>query len=575
MEEVERIRTAAGAHARPVREIVALLTEGPQSLVGLIRASAVSRRGVQAVLDAARDDLVEDVSGVRLRPDAVAAYRERFGYVQLRRTAAGDPLAARLAEHAGLVAEVAELVAGAPEPRSALDHVPATPETVVRRALWLDSTFDLAGAHLLFVGDHDLTALAVTRLNPDAAATVVDLDERLLSYLDDQAPERRSRIRCLYADLRFGLPAAAYGCADVAFTDPPYTPDGVRLFVDAGLLGLRDRELGRVVLAYGFGEAHPTLGLKVQQALSARQVVFESILPDFNRYAGGGQAVGGASDLYVCRPTSRTWRAVETSGGGGGGGAGAGPANIYTHGPQSLEGEDSGADLAALAALSVAAAGPDSLSVAAAVMRAPGPGVEWAASSLRLSTVVGSGLPAAVTRRRRFAVAADLTGDPGPWLLRILLAANADRIALLVPNQHPDLTSEAAQHDLIALIGPKYDLRFRRNTPDSRTTVVEATTRRRATTPHGQLVRHLLDRAHGKIGNVWRDGLVAATRDEAAPALTRNQARARVEAAAADADGDTDLDATLMELPRHQLAGVFAAAAASADMPEPGPEQAA
>src|SRR5690606_19639160 len=79
-----------------------------------------------------------------------------------------------------------------------------------------------------------------------------------------------------------------------------------------------------------------------------------------------------------------------------------------------------------------------------------------AASRVRLGTVVGAGLPASVTGRDGVAVAVDLTGDPGPWLPRVLLAANADRLALLVPNQHPDLSSERAQRALTEVVGPKY-----------------------------------------------------------------------------------------------------------------------
>ena len=81
----------------------------------------------------------------------------------------------------------------APPPLPALDHVPATAATVARRALWLDGTFDLAGASVLCVGDHDLTSLALARLVPGVAVTVVDLDERVLAHIDEQ----RLGVRCL------------------------------------------------------------------------------------------------------------------------------------------------------------------------------------------------------------------------------------------------------------------------------------------------------------------------------------------------------------------------------------------
>ena len=64
---------------------------------------------------------------------------------------------------------------------AALDHVAATPETTVRRAVWLEATFDLAGRHLLCVGDHDLTSLAACRLVPELTATVLVFREGIRS----------------------------------------------------------------------------------------------------------------------------------------------------------------------------------------------------------------------------------------------------------------------------------------------------------------------------------------------------------------------------------------------------------
>src|SRR5258708_21475303 len=101
-----------------------------------------------------------------------------------------------------------------------------------------------------------------------------------------------------------------------------------------------------------------------------------------------------------------------------------------------------------------------------------------------------------MTGRGPFGLVADLSGDPGPWLLRVLLAANAGRIAALVPSEHPDVRSQTAQQALADLIGPKYTLRFLRSQPDNWHTIavadaVDAT----ALEPPGRLVRRRLHRA--------------------------------------------------------------------------------
>lgn len=551
IDRVAELVAAARAHARPLREVIALLTERPHTPASLISATAVSHRGVQAVLDALGADLVEDDQGFRISASRVPSYRDRFGYEQLRRTRLTDPLAARLAEHPELLAELERLIEAEPAGRRELDHVSATAETVARRALWLDSTFDLAGSRLLCVGDHDLTSLATARLNPELSVTVVDVDERILAFIDGQARRLGLDVRCWYADLRFGLPRVATGWADLLFTDPPYSPEGVRLFLARGLAGLRDRQQGRLVTAYGHGETRPGLGLKVQRAMHELHLVHEAILPDFNRYAGA-QAVGSASDLYVSRPTSRTWKAFDAEQ--------AGAAHIYTHGAQPLEGVTEPPDPASTDALCRAASGPDQLAVAAVVAETWRPDTKGIAH-VRLGTLLSSGLPRVSGRPEDTAVAVDLTADPGSWLSRALLATNAQRVAVLVDNTHPDVTSQAAQSELAGLVGAKYTLRFRRNTPDSRSAIVEATVAPPAPDPAGRLTRRLLDRAHGKIGNVWREALASAA------GLTKNDARNRIQRATRRPEL---LDARALDLPRHLLVELLADLAGSAADGAPG-----
>ena len=121
-----------------------------------------------------------------------------------------------------------------PPPLAALDHVQATAETALKRALWLDTTYDLAGRTLLCLGDHDLTSLAVCAVNPAVEVVVVDVDDRLLEYVSKRAAERGWSVRTVHADFRFGLPPAVLESADLVFSDPPYTPEGMALFAGAG-----------------------------------------------------------------------------------------------------------------------------------------------------------------------------------------------------------------------------------------------------------------------------------------------------------------------------------------------------
>ncbi|WP_017597178.1 bis-aminopropyl spermidine synthase family protein, partial [Nocardiopsis lucentensis] len=102
-----------------------------------------------------------------------------------------------------------------------------------------------------------------------------------------------------------GLPSPLRGAADLVFTDPPYTPDGVELFVRRGLEGMTDPRRGRVLVAYGASETTPRLAAATQARMVRMDLLLEAVWPDFNRYHGA-ESIGAASDLYVLRPLSRT-----------------------------------------------------------------------------------------------------------------------------------------------------------------------------------------------------------------------------------------------------------------------------
>ena len=536
--------------SRRLRQLIAILTEGPQDLAALVERCALPRQTVESVLSAAAGDLSWHDGKVMIQPGKAAAYRQRFGYEQLARTELADPLAGRYARAATVVTTMESLVAEAPPARTDLDHVPATPDTVVRRALWLDSIYDLTGSVLLFLGDHDLTSLAVGQVCPGADLVVVDIDEATLRFIDDQASRLGITVRCLASDLRIGLPDLAIGCADLVFTDPPYTPEGVELFVVRGLQGIGNHDNGRIIVAYGYSDRHPSLGYQAQSAAHRLGLAYEAVLPRFNHYTGA-QAVGSTSALYVWRPTTRTWKALGRAGSGG-------SVGIYTQGTQAIETQQAGFSTvpAQVRAVTTDAGFPVKILI----------GSDWKdtgdrAAHLRLGTVLSGGVPAHLSPQEPAAAVADLSNDPGPWLLRALLATNTARLAALVPNGHRDLVSEAAQTSLADLLKAKYTLRFLRSQPDAKHAIVLA----ESVPPHsldtpGRIAQHLLRRVHGKLGNVWREGLIEAAAEHG-HALAKRPARTLVEARAYP---PWALSTRLIDLPRHQIARILADAMASA-----------
>lgn len=492
-----------GVHVRPLRTALALLGAGWLTVDELVRRSALPLRTAQGLLAALETELEHQGSHIRLRADTSVRYRSADD------DPTSDPAEDVRSTHPELLARIAQWIAEVPSPLAALDHVQATAETVLRRAVWLDRHYDLDAARLVLLGDHDLTSLAVHALRPHARITVVDIDDRVLAYLDHLT--NRS-IHLVHADLRLDLPPSVHGAADLVFSDPPYTAEGVTTFAARARAALADPTKGRVLLAYGYSTRHPALGHAVQAGLLGVGLTFEAIIPDFHSYRGA-QAIGSAADLYVCQPTARPATAASAPNHGG----------IYTHGPDASEATRTPAHtLAAFAELA----------------SADGELVHRSANWHRPHTTLA-----------RATIAIDLATDPGPGLARVLLATNAARVAVLVPNAHPDLADAKAQAELSDLLRARYRLRLLRSTPDNTHAVVIANAFTPAElTPSLRGVHAVATKAHGKVGNTCREALILA----ADGALTKNAARQRVHAWAADIAGER-----LIDLPRHRIAELF------------------
>ncbi|MFB4306251.1 bis-aminopropyl spermidine synthase family protein [Actinomadura sp. GTD37] len=536
LDAVRALRAEFGIDAGRVDQIGRLLTGGDfRTVEEVVSLTGTSRRTVEAVFRALEPDLESSGDGRRVQEGRAAEYRCLFG----AREPFGvrDPWTDDARRDPAAVAAMAGLIGAAPPPVQALDHVPATAETVVKRARFMLDGFDLTGAHVLFVGDHDLTSLGlfVAGGAPGLRASVVDVDERLLEFVGAEAARRGWDVRCHFADLRLGLPAALRESCELVFTDPPYTPEGVQLFVARGLQGLRDHRNGRVLLAYGFGERQPALGLAVQKALNPLHLAYEAMLPGFNRYAGA-QAVGGAAALYVLRPTRRTAGAARAA-------ADDTRTAMYTHGAQSVE---ASGGLDAQAAARVLELGADAGEKTLLV------GDGWPADApgrrIALPAFLGAPLPRNLQDHGTALV--NLYPGFGASAVRALLAANAHRVGLVCRNDLPLLKDAEGQREFAGLVAPKFRIvRRLRDTPGPGQALVLA----ERAEPEGDAERvlgYMYARAHGKLGNAWREGLIAA-RKAAGTTLTKSEGRRAIEASASRPDL---LERSLMELPLYLFA---------------------
>ncbi|TMR21234.1 putative methyltransferase [Nonomuraea turkmeniaca] len=507
---MERLLDAAGAESRRLRHALTLLCDGQWwTLADLVRASATSRRTIETLLRELR--LEQDGDRLRVPLTHTPDYQDLLAVAPPPE----DPVAHLVPHYAHALERLTESIAGAPRARHVLDHVSATPDTVLRRALLLGARFWLPGTRLLCVGDHDLTSLAVKLVHPEADVTVVDIDERILAYIDDQDLGVRTR----WADLRLGLPASARD-HDLALTDPPYTPEGAGLFVARAVEGLTDD--GRVLLAYGASERTPMLAFKVQQALSELNLTYEAIYPDFNRYLGA-EAIGSAADLYILRPTTKTRPAVTSR-------LSRLTTAIYTQGPQSVETSQN------------ALTAPHTPSPAPALPLDFDPDLlvgDWPKDlrqpRVKLSTWLAKPYAAAADR-----VAIAVPPGLETALPRLLLATRAGHVRVLGTDLPPLPDVLAAVYKLSTDAGSLDAVRL--PPPDGEAPSV---------------LRRILDHGHAKLANTWREALIAVARAQGAT-LTKNEARTLIREAAPWSD-----DLTPLEAPLHRLAALPSAVAAT------------
>lgn len=192
-----------------------------------------------------------------------------------------------------------------------LDQTPCTPQTAVRRALYMYQAGALEGKRVIFLGDDDAISVAVAVLGKALGhrqlcrqLTVVETDRRFIRYIQDIARAEDVAIECVEHDLREPLPEPLLGHYDTFETDPPYTLDGLALFVSRAISAVK-AGLGQQGFL-SFGMQPPDAFLEVLRRVVTMGLVVQEIIPGFNIYQGASILAGTGQLLHVS--TSRQTR---------------------------------------------------------------------------------------------------------------------------------------------------------------------------------------------------------------------------------------------------------------------------
>ncbi|MEM0203172.1 MAG: bis-aminopropyl spermidine synthase family protein [Archaeoglobaceae archaeon] len=111
-------------------------------------------------------------------------------------------------------------------------------EGVVRRLEFIHERGDIYEKFFI-VGDDDLFSLALSLTGLPKEVVVVDIDERLVNFINRVAKEKRLNVSAFVYDVQKELPEEFRKNFGVFVTDPVETVEGIKLFFSRGVSALR------------------------------------------------------------------------------------------------------------------------------------------------------------------------------------------------------------------------------------------------------------------------------------------------------------------------------------------------
>ena len=279
------LREGEEAVRRVLREVHRMRKVGTKDLARGARLPIPVTAAIRRELE--KGGLLRREGGAVLTPEGEAYVTEVLGFVWGVNDApipGGGGRSPIPSEYNDLLKRLREISELRPSALPQLDQAHATPETSLRRALYMQEEGDLGGRAVIFLGDDDLTSVAAGLLKVARRITVVDVDERLLGVIDDVSRENGLGIETILHDLREPLPESLRGAFDIVSTDPPYTVPGVELFLSRGIEALRSLRMSTVYLS--FADKPPLEMLNVHRAIAGMGVFLSELIPRFNEYVG-------------------------------------------------------------------------------------------------------------------------------------------------------------------------------------------------------------------------------------------------------------------------------------------------
>ena len=170
------------------------------------------------------------------------------------------------------------------------DQGVVSPENSVIRAEFVYERGDLERKKLLFLGDDDLTSIAMALTKLPDEIHIIEIDKRIVNYINKVSKEMKLNVVAHLYNAVNPLPEGLIGKFDTFLTDPVETVKGMRVFISRCALALK----GDGSAGY-FGLSHYESSLKkwldVEKDLLSMNLIITDVLRDFNKYLLVGERI--------------------------------------------------------------------------------------------------------------------------------------------------------------------------------------------------------------------------------------------------------------------------------------------
>ena len=259
-----------------------------------------------------KEGMLKQENGIMLSDNGIAFVENDLGYKGISKNSYKELMRSGL--ESDIIkkarADVELIFNNRPSVDVTVDQSKCTVNTAIKRALLALENNSIIGKKIACIGDDDLISVTISLIlkklfnnNPkNTSIYVIEKDTRIIEYINNVSKEYKlTAITCKDIDLKNKMNEELINCFDTVFTDPPYTLNGMELFVKRGIEVLKQEVGLSIFLSY----AHKSQDamLKLEKKILDLGLCICQIIPSFNEYEGA-EILGNKGQMIILKTTS-------------------------------------------------------------------------------------------------------------------------------------------------------------------------------------------------------------------------------------------------------------------------------